>query len=395
MTLEYAKGTAVAMGGGGARAAYQVGFLCYVAEAFPGFEPPILTGVSAGAINTAFLANHPDGLDPAVDHLSRLWTGLSTDKVFESDSISLAKMAVRWGLRLVSGGGGLHPRTRGLVDTSPLRRLLMENMWVDERGELLGVRENLESGWLRAVSMTSTNYATGQSVTWVQGRDFEPWQRPHRIAKPATLSVDHIMASSALPLFFPAVQIGDEWHGDGGVRLTAPLAPALHLGAQRILAISTRHGRSRRAADEPVTDGYPPPAQVLGVLMNAIFLDMFDFDANNLQRVNELIDSLPLEERHGLRPVELLVVRPSVDLGKIASQYELRLPHAFRFMTRGLGTRETKSPDSLSMVMFETEYVSHLIALGKEDARAHHDDLAAFLAGRDLPAVDQTSFRRV
>jgi NTE family protein len=391
----YAPGLALAMGGGGARAAYQVGILRHVARRFPGLSIPILTGVSAGAINTAFIANHPDGLVPAVDDLSRLWRNLSTDQVFESDSLSLIKMAVRWGLRLVSGGSGLRPRTRGLVDTKPLHKFLMEHLDVDEEGRLVGIQKNLDRGGLRAASITATNYATGQSVTWVQGRDVCMWRRPHRMSQEAAFSVAHVMASSALPLFFPAVRVGEEWYGDGGIRLTAPLSPALHLGAERILAISTRYRRSLREAEDKNTIGYPPPAHVLGVLMNAIFLDMFDFDADNLARLNELVRRLPEPQRMGLRVVELLVLRPSVDLGKLAGRYELKLPSAFRFMTRGLGTRETKSPDSLSMVMFEPSYVGQLLDLGEADAAARHEDLEAFLTGKEMPSLDRTSIRRI
>jgi NTE family protein len=391
----YAPGLALAMGGGGARAAYQVGILRHVAERFPGLSIPILTGVSAGAINTAFIANHPEGLAPAVDELDRLWRGLSTDQVFESDSFSLFKMTLRWGLRLVSGGSGLRPRTRGLVDTKPLQRFLSENLRVDDEGRLTGVKENIERGGLRAASITATNYATGQSVTWVQGREVPMWMRPHRVSQTAELSVAHVMASSALPLFFPAVKVGGEWYGDGGIRLTAPLSPALHLGAQRILAISTRYRRSLREADDKNTLGYPPPAHVLGVLMSAIFLDMCDFDADNLARLNELVRRLPEHERMGLRVVDLLVLRPSVDLGKLAGRYELKLPSAFRFMTRGLGTRETKSPDSLSMVMFEPDYVGQLLELGAADAAARHEDIEAFLTGKEMPSLDRTSIRRI
>ena len=171
------------------------------------------------------------------------------------------------------------------------------------------------------------------------------------------LTVDHVMASSSLPIFFPAVRIGPHWYGDGGIRLTAPLSPAIHLGASRILAISTRYARSRAEADASSIDDYPPPAQIVGVLFNAIFLDLFDADALTLTRVNKLIDCMPPEERGPLRPVELLVLRPSRDLGKLANEYEARLPPAFRFLTRGLGTRETRSNDLLSLVMFQPDYL--------------------------------------
>lgn len=203
------------------------------------------------------------------------------------------------------------------------------------------------------------------------------------------------MASAALPIFFPAVKVGDTWHGDGGVRLTAPLSPALHLGAQRILAISTRYRATQAEADRPVTSGYPPPAQVLGVLMNAVFLDMLDYDAMSMNRLNRLIESLPEEQRMGLRPARLLVMRPSRDLAKLASEYEPRLPQPLRFLTRGLGTRETKSPDSLSMIMFQPDYLKHMIQLGLQDAEQRLEEIGSFLAGEEQPALQRTGFWRI
>jgi NTE family protein len=385
---------ALAMGGGGARAAYQVGFLRALARQFPGLKIPILTGVSAGAINTAFLANHRGTLQQSVEFLAGLWENLHTEQVFNSGSFSLSAMGLRWALRLISGGGGFTPPVRGLVDTEPLRHFLRSNLEANEAGELLGIRENLKES-LRAVSITTTNYGTGQSVTWVQGNDLETWRRPHRISVAATLTVDHVMASAALPIFFPAVQIHDQWHGDGGIRLTAPLSPALHLGAGRILAISTRYQRTQIEAASASTSGYPPPAQVLGVLMNAIFLDMFDYDAMSMDRLNKYLVQLPEDRRLGLRPIELMILRPSRDISKLAGEYELDLPRSFRFLMRGLGTRETKSPDSLSMVMFEPDYLRHLIRLGEEDAETARADLAAFIAGERLPSVNRTGFWRI
>ena len=194
------------------------------------------------------------------------------------------------------------------------------------------------------------------------------------------LRVDHVMASAALPLFFPAVYVEGAWYGDGGIRLTAPLSPAVHLGAHRIMAVSTRYARSREEADRPVVAGYPPPAQVMGVLMNAIFLDLLDADALRLGQINELLDRLPPGTRDGLRHIEMLVLRPSQDLGRLANDYEVDLPRTFRFLVRGLGSRETRSNDMLSLLMFQPEYIARLIELGEADARARAATIDAFLA---------------
>jgi NTE family protein len=250
-------------------------------------------------------------------------------------------------------------------------------------------------GRLRAAAITTTNYATSQSVTWVEGRDVPMWTRPMRTSVAARLRVDHIMGSSALPLFFPAVRIDGDWHGDGGIRLTAPLSPALHLGAARILAISTRYQRTQTEPSLEQARAYPSPAQVLGLLMSAVFLDNFDHDAMNLDRLNKLIEALPESSRMGLRPVDLLIVRPTRDLAKIAGEHEVRLPGSFRFLLRGLGTKESRSSDSLSMVLFEPEYVGRLLELGRSDAEARMGDIEAFLSGERTQALNRTGFWRL
>ncbi|HSG48943.1 MAG TPA: patatin-like phospholipase family protein [Longimicrobiales bacterium] len=368
------------MGGGGARAAYQVGFLRALAEWYPELQVPYITGVSAGAINAAHLASHHGSFCQSVTELCHLWARLRVEDVFRVGPLSLGSMALRWIMRLASGGRGPLPDVRGLVDTNPLRGFLTEALHAVD-GELTGIRYNLETGRLRAVALSTSSYSTGQSVTWVQGSEIHEWERPLRRSENTTLSVEHVMASAALPLFFPAVKLGDGWYGDGGIRLAAPLSPALHLGARRILAISTRYERSRAEADLPSVTGYPPPAQIAGVLMNSVFLDLLDQDALRLERLNRLLEKLPEEEREGLRPVRLLTLRPSMDLGRLAGRYEPQLPHAFRFLTRGLGTRETKSPDFLSLVLFQPDYLQALMDCGEADAVEREDDIRAFMEG--------------
>ena len=206
------------------------------------------------------------------------------------------------------------------------------------------------------------------------------WEGPQRESVGGPLSVDHAMASAALPFFFPAVEIGGAWYGDGGIRLTAPLSPAIHLGARKIIAVSTRYPRSRDEARQPAVGGYPPPAQVAGVLLNAIFLDLLDSDAVRLQQLNELVDRLPTGTSDGLKHIDLLVLRPSQDLGRLANELEADLPKSFRFLVRGLGSRETRSNDLLSLLMFQSDYVARLIDLGETDAQARAAEVDAFLA---------------
>jgi NTE family protein len=373
------------LSGGGARAAYQVGFLRLLARECPGVFPGILTGVSAGGINAAFLAARPEPFAEQVERLAEIWAGITIDHVFRVDLRDLASRSVRWGGRLLSGGRYPLPPARSLVDTAPLKALL-ERMLGGRANVLDGIARNLEANRLRAIALTASSYTTGQSVTWVQARHdaaIENWQRPQRKSVTCTLRADHVLASCALPFFFPAVEVDGAWYGDGGIRLTAPLSPAVHLGARRIIAVSTRYAQSQEEANRPAIVGYPPPAQVAGVLYNAIFLDQLDADAMQLQQINQLIARLPEPSRLGLRPIELLLLRPSIDLGRLANEYEAELPRAFRFLTRGLGTKETRSNDMLSLVMFQGDYVARLLELGESDAMKRLDDIKRFLAPRD------------
>jgi NTE family protein len=369
---------ALVMSGGGARAAYQVGILRSIARHHPALELPILTGVSAGAINSVYLSARNGALREKAEALADEWKRLDTEQVFRVDTPSLAANALRLAFKISSGGALTAPRAHALVDTAPLRSLL-ERLFDARDGEIPGIAQNIEHGRLKAIAITTSSYTTGQTTTWVQGSGIEMWERAHRKSEHTKISVDHVMASAALPIFFPAVEVAGQWYGDGGMRLTAPLSPAVHLGADRIIAISTRYLRSRAEADRPAVDGYPPPAQVLGVLLNAIFLDLFDSDALTMERVNRMIEDVPPEKRRGMRPVKLLVLRPSCDLGRLANEYEVALPRAFRFLTRGLGTRETRSNDMLSLLMFQPDYLARLIELGEADAEARTMEIAAFL----------------
>jgi NTE family protein len=377
---------ALMLGGGGARGAYQAGVLRGIANRFPNLSFPIFAGISAGAVNTIHLAAHEGSLRKATDDLIKLWLSLSTERVYDVRSVPLLRNAFGWGARLMSGGiqTGREPM-RGLVETEPLRQYLNTVLERAPDGTLPGIERNLDRGTLKAVALSATSYTTGQSVTWIEGRDVELWQRPQRRTEPAKLTVEHVMASCALPMLFPAVKVGAEWYGDGGVRLTAPLSPSLHLGASRILTISTKYQRTRAEADSPLTAGYPPPAQVLSVLYNAVFLDLIDEDILRLRKVNHLLKQMKPAEREKMRVVDILVLRPSRDLGKLAGEFEPRLPGLFRYLTRGLGTRDTTSPDIISLILFQPDYLKRLIEIGEEDAAVQGDVIEAFLA---KPAAD-------
>ncbi len=373
-----ASSLALVMGGGGARAAYQVGLLRALARARPRLDVPVITGVSAGAINAAHLAAHPGSFAEAVEDLVRLWTSISLDKVFRVDSRSLVANALRWGLQLASGGVLGRPAIQSLLDTAPLRTFLTEALG-ERDGRIPGIEENVRSGRLHALAISTSSYSTGRSITWVQGARAREWSRPQRRAQHALIGVDHVMASAAIPLFFPAVLVDGEWCGDGGIRLSAPLSPALHLGAARILAISTRYERLPREAEQPAITGYPPPAQVIGSLMNSIFLDLLDQDAWRVETMNQLLRKIDPEDRDDLKVIRLLTLRPSRDLGRLAREFEGHLPGVLKFLVRGLGTRETDSPDVLSFLLFDPGYLRLLIDMGERDGEARLGEIEAML----------------
>ncbi len=365
------------MSGGGARAAYQVGFLRGLAHHHKDIHFPTITGVSAGAINAAYLANETGSFKTRIESLAKVWAGLTIDHVFRVDTPSIMMHVGGWAIRLIMGKASKQVKVRAMVDTEPLQVFLNE-IFAAQNGSLAGIESNIASGDLRGLAITASNYSTGQSITWVHGENFENWERGHRKSVNADIGVEHIMASASLPLFFPAIQVKDEWYGDGGLRLTAPLSPAIHIGARRILAISTRYLPSPEEQGVDMIDDYPPPAQVVGSMFNAIFLDVFDNDALRLERINSLLEYKSEEQEHGLEPVKLLLLRPSQNLGKMANQLEANLPRTFRFMTRGLGTKETRSNDLLSMVMFQHDYVCELMDLGFKDAEDRIDEISEF-----------------
>jgi len=379
MSSSINSGLGLAMTGGGARAAYQVGVLRYICKKHSEFRPPIITGVSAGAVNAAHLAAYQGTFCEAVDQLAELWQELTTDKVFYTSSGFFFSNFFRWGLSFILGGSRMGPRKRSLLDSDPLRHFLEKKLASKATDRILGIQENIDKGLLQVLGISSTNYGTGKAITWVQGHVEEHWQRPRRRSESAEITIEHVMASSALPLVFPAIKLDDGWHGDGGIRSIAPLSPTMHLGAKKILAISTRYRSGEVIPDETMIGEFAPVAQIIGILLDSIFLDLLDYDAANMSRINMLYDEVNEKTREELNKVNLLILRPSEDLGKLASQYEFKLPQPFRYFTRGFGTRDTKSPDSLSLLMFQPDYLNRLIELGEKDAEENAEQIEEFL----------------
>lgn len=370
---------AIALGGGGARAAYQVGVLLGIARRFPELKTPLLTGVSAGAINVAHLANHTGTFLEKCLELADLWRKLSFENVFTVNPIKLITRVVRVGIRLSVGAPPGISRTHGMVDTAPLRRFLHDALKTED-GSLPGISQNISRGEMLAVAMTALNYRTGETITFVQGKEIERWERPLRRSVHTKLTVEHVMGSAALPLLFPSVQIGDAWYGDGGIRQVAPLSPAIHLGADRLLVLSTHYEVPGSGPELEKITGPPTPAVVLGALYNAVFLDQLDQDILQMERINDLIRDTDDEHRNGFRNVQTTVIRPQVDIGAIANKYEHKLPGTFRYFMRRFGTDETKQQDFISTVMFHPEFLEELVELGERDAAQFESEFVSLLA---------------
>jgi NTE family protein len=369
---------ALALGGGGARSAYQAGVLRGIAKRLPEFRVPILTGVSAGAINVAHLANHTGTFRERVEDLARLWESLRFDDVFAASAASLIWRVTRIGLRLSVGMPPGIARATSMVDTKPLRMFLFRSLGL-ETEVLTGISRNIAAGQLSAAALTALNYDTGESVTFVEGKAIEDWERPLRKGIKTRLNVEHIMASAALPLLFSPIQIGHDWYGDGGIRLVAPLSPAVHLGADRLLVISTHYEFPPYCKLRKKAEGPPSPAVVLGALYDAVFLDQLDHDALQIERINNLLRKLQPEDRRGLREIETVVIRPSADLGALANDFEAKLPGAFRYFMRRFGSKEAEEQDLISTVMFHKDYIDKLLEVGERDAETHADAIAKLL----------------
>jgi NTE family protein len=384
--------TGLVLSGGGARAAYQVGVLRALmrmrreAAAGDGTNPfDVICGTSAGAIIAAALACRADDTEGAVQDLCDVWENFQAEQVYRADSLGVIRSGAQW-LTMLSVGWLVarwrRARPKSLLDNSPLADLLSRTVPLERLDRLL------EQGHLKALAVTASSYTSGDHFTFYQSAQrMQPWSRTQRRAVPARIGLPHLLASSAIPFVFPSTELDREghaeWFGDGSMRQTAPISPAIHLGATRVLVIGA--GRMQEPADRRVANrGYPSLAQIAGHAMSSIFLDALAVDIERLERINRTLALLPQEALRAtaLRPVQALVISPSQRLDDIAARHQARLPLPVRTLLRGVGVtgqgREAQGATLASYLLFEAEYTRELLALGEADACALREDVWAF-----------------
>lgn len=379
--------TGLILSGGGARAAYQVGVLAAIADLLP--DPacnpfPVIVGTSAGAINAVGLACGALHFSQAVQRLTAVWQGFHCNQVYRSDWSGVLRQAGRFVSHSLFGLGGEMPVA--LLDNSPLRELLAREL------DFSGIHAAVARRKLRAIAVSAFGYESGQSASFYQGRaTIDPWFRHRRVGVPTRLNLEHLMASTAIPLIFPPVKVNREYFGDGAVRQLAPISPALHLGATKVLVVGVS-GNPQAGAPQPEvvrskSVRSPSLAQISGHMLNSTFVDSLEGDIELLERLNHMSRLVPsgLHPRGlGLKPVEVLVIAPSQPVDEIAARHRHELPKALRLFLRGPGATKASGAGVLSYLLFESGYCSELIELGYQDAMAQKQALLSFLAIESL-----------
>jgi NTE family protein len=367
--------------GGGARAAYQVGVLKAVRDILkgPARNPfPILCGTSAGAINAAALAASADDFSQGVGKLLELWEGMRCELIYRTDAWHIMKSGARWlaALMLLSRRNPV-----SLLDNEPLRALLASHL------ELGRIQQHIDSGVLYAACVTASGYTTGQSVSFFQGGSgLEGWERKQRIGAAVSLKVEHLLASAALPFLFPAVKVHREYFGDGSMRQIAPVSPALHLGADRVLVVGT--GRETEDPARERSTVYPSLAQVAGHALNSIFLDSLMVDIERLERINRTLGLIPPEARAQarLRPIQVMFITPSQPLERLAARFIHELPRTVRFLLRPTGALNRSGSNLASYLLFEQSFCRALIDLGFQDTLRRDAEVRQFFLSSEARA---------
>jgi NTE family protein len=356
--------------GGGARAAYQVGVLKGIAEQLwrgSGSPFQIVTGTSAGAVSAIALASDPAHFRHAVYAIERVWREFRMHHVIRADAASMLRSGLHWMLALLTGGWLVHP-PRAMFDNTPLWELLRKNLNFD------GIPRGMYKQHLQAVGICATSYSDADSVTFYAcASPIEPWTRALRKGARVQLTLEHLMASLSIPFLFRPIFLHQQYFGDGAMRQTSPLSPAIHLGANRLLVIGVGDPGAAGL-------GMPPPraeptfGHLFGFMLDSLFMDQLHSD---LERVSGANDDPKIPR------IDCLVLTPSKDLGEIARRHRSELPRSLRALLRAMGANSGASSGGgtlLSYLLFERGYTRELIALGLADARARAEEIRAFLA---------------
>ena len=372
---------ALVLTGGGARAAYQVGVLQALCTMLP--DPrknpfQIICGTSAGAVNAVVLACEAENFNSAVDDLASVWRHFKARHVYRADALGMFVSGIRW-LGVLALGWLFRQAPKSLLDNTPLGELL--GKYVD----FSGIDRAIGAGALTAVSVTASGYASGESISFFQaGLSVPPWRRAQRMGVRVRLGVEHLLASSAIPFVFPAQRIHREYFGDGSMRQMAPLSPAVHLGASRILVIGSGRMHEQEPAERHQQASYPALAQVAGHALSSIFLDSLSADVEQLERINQLLERLPpgVAEGAGIefRQIKTLVITPSGRLDHLAVRHSRALPTPVRILLAGIGGMRRRGGALLSYLLFEQPYTRSLMELGYKDAMAQRDAILELLA---------------
>lgn len=371
--------------GGGARAAYQAGVLKAIAEVLPPDCPnpfSVIAGTSAGAINAALIASQARHFHAGIAHLVGVWENIRTDRVFRTDSLTILKTGMSWLLTLLHAGIGRYTPV-SLLDNAPLRRLLEQHI------VFAHLQQAIDEGALDALAITASGYSSARSISFYKSRaGMQPWHRMRRLGQPSELRLDHIMASVALPMIFPAVRIGREYFGDGSMRQSAPLSPAVHLGAERVLVIAVRNEHANRLPESDESPSYPSLGQIAGYMLDTLFMDSIYGDLERLQRINDTVSHIH-DGPTPLKIIETMVVVPSEDIRDIAQRHKQEFPRSVRLLLRGVGGLRRSGSQLLSYLLFESGYCRELVALGYQDGMAQADKLLEFMSSETVSQQDQ------
>lgn len=380
--------TALVMPGGGARGAFQAGVLTAIAEILPrGCRNPfpIISGTSAGAINSVVLASKARHFHQGVAELAHVWSNFESHQVFRDDPWTMLKSSLHW-LSSIVLGGMLVGTPRSLLNNAPLHTLLGANI----RFPL--IERAIRNGDLHALAVTAAGYSSARSTSFFQAAsDTAEWTRKRRNGVRCCIDLDHLMASIAVPMIFPPVQIDGQYFGDGAMRQATPLSPAIHLGADRILVIGIRDETADPLPDPLQPPKFPSFAQIAGYMLDTLFMDGLYSDLERITRINQLLDAVPEASRNGavaqMRPIDTMIVLPSQDLREIAHKHRKAMPVTLRALLRGVSGKSRSENRLLSFLLFERQYTQELIELGYNDAMEVRDELEQFVTGREVPRL--------